>query len=163
MAFKLRSSNPSNVPLTWTEMDNNLSYLLINMSGSKITLLGPSYVTGSLTLSGSATPLTLYGTSSMQHILPSTNNVYSLGSSGLKWNTVYATTFSGTAFSGSLYGTAATASNITPAITNDADNSVITSNGNGTLNAEGDFTFDGTTVNMSAVSLQQGDGVQATG
>jgi len=186
MAFKLRSSNAANVPLTWTEMDNNLSYLLTNMSGSQISLIGPSSVTGSLTISGSSSPLILVGTASLQHVAPQVNGVYSLGTSAFAWSSVYATTFKGTAFSGSLNGTsswatnaltasyiqnaqtasyivtAQTASNITPAVTNDTTDRVITSNGNGTLNAESTFTYDGTTANLTA-KFQQGTSTSATG
>jgi hypothetical protein len=55
---------------------------------------------------------------------------------------------------GSILGTATTASNITPAITNDADTRIITANGNGTLNAESLLTFDGTKL---SVLYQSGD------
>ena len=121
MSFKLRSSNAVNVPLTWTEMDNNLSYLLTNMSGSNISFTG--------------------------NVTPTVNNIYSLGTSLLKWNNVYATTF---------IGTATTASNITPAITNNGQFRILTSIGDGTLQAENTFTFNGTTINMDNVRLQQG-------
>ena len=61
---------------------------------------------------------------------------------------------------GSLLGTASfatttisssfalTASNITPAISNDADTRVVTANGNGTLNGEGNLTFNGQTLSV---------------
>jgi hypothetical protein len=55
---------------------------------------------------------------------------------------------------GSLLGTATTASNITPAISNDVDTRVITANGNGTLNGEGNLTFDGTKL---SILYQSGD------
>jgi hypothetical protein len=42
-----------------------------------------------------------------------------------------------------LAGTATTASNITPAITNAGDNRVLTSNGGGTVNGEANLTFNG--------------------
>jgi hypothetical protein len=68
-----------------------------------------------------------------------------------------------TSFTGSLLGTAATASyvlnavsasfastasNITPAISNDVDTRILTANGNGTLNAEGNLTFNGQTLSV---------------
>lgn len=53
-----------------------------------------------------------------------------------------------TTFVGALTGTATTASNITPAITNLADNRVLTSNTNGTINGEANLTFDGTTLDV---------------
>jgi hypothetical protein len=58
---------------------------------------------------------------------------------------------------GSLLGTASfslTASNITPAISNDADTRVLTANGDGTLNAESLLTFDGSKL---SVLYQSGD------
>ena len=66
-------------------------------------------------------------------------------------------------FTGSLLGTAATASyvlqavsasfattasNISPAISNDVNDRVTTTNGNGTLNAEGNLTFNGQTLSV---------------
>jgi len=149
-------------------MYNNLIYLLTNMSGSNISLLGPSSVTGSLSLSGSSTVLTLTGTASLQHVTPTANGIYSLGTSGLQWSNVYATTFNGTAFSGSLNGTSSwatnaltsswaintlTASNITPAITSDAINRVMISNGNGTLNTNGNSSGTGTTTSSTGINF----------
>lgn len=43
---------------------------------------------------------------------------------------------------------ASTASNITPAIANDVDTRVVTANGNGTLNGEGNLTFNGQTLSV---------------
>jgi hypothetical protein len=56
---------------------------------------------------------------------------------------------------GALIGTASwatnatTASNITPAITNNADNRVLTANGNGTINGESNLTFDGSLLTVT--------------
>jgi fibronectin-binding autotransporter adhesin len=44
---------------------------------------------------------------------------------------------------------ALTASNITPAITNNADNRVLTANGNGTINGESNLTFDGSLLTVT--------------
>jgi hypothetical protein len=52
------------------------------------------------------------------------------------------------AISSSFATTALTASNITPVISNDVDTRVITANGNGTLNAEGNLTFNGQTLSV---------------
>jgi hypothetical protein len=49
-------------------------------------------------------------------------------------------------FTGSLSGTAATASNITPAIASDGVNRVLTSDGDGTVTAEANLTFNGSTL-----------------
>lgn len=54
-----------------------------------------------------------------------------------------------TAFTGSLVGTAATASNITPAISTIGVNRVTTANANGTLTAQQNLTFDGATLTIT--------------
>lgn len=53
--------------------------------------------------------------------------------------------------------TANSASNITNAITNAADNRVLTANGNGTINGEGNLTFDGTTLTVTGNTTITGD------
>jgi hypothetical protein len=50
-----------------------------------------------------------------------------------------------------------TASNITPAITNELDNRVLTANGGGTINGEANLTFDGTTLNITGNQIISGD------
>jgi hypothetical protein len=52
---------------------------------------------------------------------------------------------------------ALTASNITPAITNEADNRVLTANGGGTINGEANLTFDGSTLNLNGSQIISGD------
>ncbi len=59
------------------------------------------------------------------------------------------TSVTSTTFVGDLTGTATTASNITPAITNGADNRVLTANTNGTINGEANLTFDGSTLTVA--------------
>ena len=59
------------------------------------------------------------------------------------------TSVTSTTFVGNLTGTATTASNITPAITNNVDNRVLTATGGGTINGEGNLTFDGTTLTVT--------------
>lgn len=65
-------------------------------------------------------------------------------------------------YTGSLFGTASwatnattvlTASNITPAITNAADNRILTANGGGTINGEANLTFNGTNLQLLTGSL----------
>jgi hypothetical protein len=55
---------------------------------------------------------------------------------------------SGSATSATSASYALTASNITPAISNDVNDRVITANGNGTLNGEGNLTFNGQTLGV---------------
>ena len=60
-----------------------------------------------------------------------------------------------TSFTGSLFGTsswatnALTASNITPSITNNTDNRVLTATGGGTINGESNLTFDGSVLTVT--------------
>jgi hypothetical protein len=54
-------------------------------------------------------------------------------------------------------GNANTASNITPAITNEADNRVLTANGGGTINGEANLTFDGTNLILNGNQTISGD------
>jgi hypothetical protein len=54
-------------------------------------------------------------------------------------------------------GNALTASNITPAITNEANNRVLTANGGGTINGEANLTFDGTNLILNGNQTISGD------
>ena len=70
-----------------------------------------------------------------------------------------------TSFTGSLFGTASwatnalTASNLTPAISNDGDIRILTANGNGTLNGEVNLTFNGSLLNVSGNAIITGSAV----
>lgn len=66
------------------------------------------------------------------------------------------TSVTSTTFVGNLTGTATTASNITPAITNGTDNRVLTDNGNGTINGEANLTFDGSTLTVAGTIAANG-------
>jgi len=77
------------------------------------------------------------------------------------------TSISSTSFTGSLLGNvngtaswatnALTASNITPAISNNADNRILTATGGGTINGEGNLTFDGTTLTVTGNQVLTGN------
>ena len=77
------------------------------------------------------------------------------------------TSVSATSFTGSLLGNvngtaswatnALTASNIFPAITNNTDNRVLTATGGGTINGEGNLTFDGTTLTVTGNEIITGN------
>lgn len=82
------------------------------------------------------------------------------------------TSISSTSFTGSLQGTATTASfvlnavsasyaastnNITNAITNNTDNRVLTATGGGTINGESTLTFDGTTLTVTGNEIITGN------
>jgi hypothetical protein len=116
MGITLRSSKPLNTPLTWTETDDNFSYLLTNVSGSNVKIVGATVLTGSLVVSGSTTSVTVAGTASLQHVLPQLSNTYNLGSSTFKWNTIFANSISGS-FTGSVSGSVDTATSASYAAT----------------------------------------------
>ena len=77
------------------------------------------------------------------------------------------TSVSATSFTGSLLGNvngtaswatnALTASNIFPAITNNTDNRILTATGGGTINGEGNLTFDGTTLTVTGNEVITGN------
>jgi uncharacterized protein YrrD len=94
----------------------------------------------------------------------STNSTFGalLVKSGSVWKNGYQLTgsygltgsLSATSFTGSLFGTASwatnalTASNLTPAITNNTDNRVLTATGAGSINGEANLTFDGSLLDI---------------
>jgi len=91
--------------------------------------------------------------------------VYSSGSTAFNWGTPDKIFMSGSVIvtgslvvtggiTGSLLGTATTASNITPSIASDGVNRILTSDGDGTVTAEANLTFDGNTL-LVAGSLNQ--------
>jgi hypothetical protein len=116
MGITLRSSKPLNTPLTWTETDDNFSYLLTNVSGSNVKIVGATVLTGSLVVSGSTTSVTIAGTASLQHVLPQLSNTYNLGSSTFKWNTIFANSISGS-ITGSVSGSVSNATSASYAVT----------------------------------------------
>jgi len=77
------------------------------------------------------------------------------------------TSISSTAFTGSLLGNvngtaswatnALTASNITPSITNNTNNYVLTATGGGTINGESNLQFDGTTLTVTGNQVLTGN------
>ena len=105
MNFKLRSSNPINVPLTWQEMDDNLSYLLIKMSGSNVSISGSTGIKGNTAISGTLNlnnQLTVQHTSSLHNTSPELNNAYDLGSNLKKWRNIYTNNIVSTYMTASL-------------------------------------------------------------
>jgi hypothetical protein len=116
MGITLRSSKPSNTPLTWTETDDNFSYLLTNVSGSNPKIVGNATLTGSLIISGSNTSITIAGTSSLQHVSPQLSNTYNLGTPTLRWNIIYANSISGS-ITGSVSGSISSAISSSYALT----------------------------------------------
>jgi hypothetical protein len=162
MGITLKSSKPINVPLTWTETDNNFSYLLTNMSGSTVAINGSTSITGSLTTSGSSTSLIVAGTASLQTVTPQLDNAYDLGNSNYRFRTIYATSISGSSSSSTSASFAISASNLSAAITNNTNNYVLTATGGGGINGEANLTFDGTTLVVNG-KLNNGSGSIATG
>ena len=65
-------------------------------------------------------------------------------------------------FTGSLLGTATTASNITPAVASDGVNRVLTSDGDGTVTAEASLTFDGSALLVTGSATITGSNALTT-
>jgi hypothetical protein len=116
MGITLKSSKPLNTPLTWTETDDNFSYLLTNLSGSNVKIVGATVLTGSLVVSGSTTSVTIAGTASLQHVIPQLSNTYNLGSPVFKWNNIFANSISGS-ITGSVSGSVSNATSASYAVT----------------------------------------------
>ena len=105
---------------------------LLYASGSEVQITGSLNVSNGVT--GNLTGTASYATSASQ-----------------------ATSASFALTAGSVLGTitnANTASNITPAITNAADNRILTANGGGTINGESNLTFDGTILRITGSLIQ---------
>jgi hypothetical protein len=84
--------------------------------------------------------------------MPNWKKVIVSGSSAALTSVIATAGFTGSLSGSALTATSAsyalTASNITPVISNDVDTRVITANGNGTLNGEGNLTFNGQTLSV---------------
>lgn len=112
MALKLRSQNPLSTPLTWTEMDANLSYLSNTLSGSAVSIMGITNITDNVSITGSlvvSSTLDINNTSSFNQINPKLDITYDLGKSNTRWNNGYIK---------NLVTTNITASSISGSITN---------------------------------------------
>ena len=117
----------------------------VNLTPANIGAAAASHTHSYLPLAGG----TLTGNLSSRQIAPSANNSYTLGTSSLKWNNVYATTFTG-----NLTGNASTATTATNATTASKVNQTLTLSGDVTgsvsLNATGPRTM---TTNIAASTV----------
>lgn len=117
----------------------------VNLTPANIGAAAASHTHSYLPLAGG----TLTGNLSSRQIAPSANNSYTLGTSSLKWNNVYATTFTG-----NLTGNASTATTATNATTASKVNQTLTLSGDVTgsvsLNATGTRTM---TTNIAASTV----------
>lgn len=117
----------------------------VNLTPANIGAAAASHTHSYLPLAGG----TLTGNLSSRQIAPSANNSYTLGTSSLKWDNVYATTFTG-----NLTGNASTATTATNATTASKVNQTLTLSGDVTgsvsLNATGTRTM---TTNIAASTV----------
>ena len=144
-----KSTSPGSKYL-WTNLSDRLFY------GSNAIILNDGNTLGST--------MTI-GTTDTNNLQLETNNttrvfISSSGNVGIGTTTPTNTLqvnggVTATSFTGSLFGTsswatnALTASNITPSITNNTDNRVLTATGGGTINGESNLTFDGSVLTVT--------------
>ena len=145
----VQTTAPSSTHL-WTNSSNRLFY-----SSSAVILNGGNTLGSTM----------LIGTNDTNNLELETNNttrvfISSSGNVGIGTTTPTNTLqvnggVTATSFTGSLFGTsswatnALTASNITPSITNNTDNRVLTATGGGTINGESNLTFDGSVLTVT--------------
>ena len=123
-------------------------------------LTGSVIITGSASVNGSNVVLTnqtasLASLNSYTSSNDTTNTTQNSRIAGLEsytssLNTTTSSFVRNSQTSSMSVATAASASNITNAITNAADNRVLTANGGGTINGENTLTFDGSTLGISS-------------
>jgi hypothetical protein len=113
----------------------NVEKSAINGSG---VINGPAYYND---LPNIQSGYTWVGNNNGVAVAIATSSIQNVVSSSFASTASFATTSISSSF-------ASTASNITPVISNDVDTRVITANGNGTLNAEGNLTFNGQTLSV---------------
>jgi hypothetical protein len=130
---------------------------VVNLGTTVTTLTGLTSVTAT-NFTGTASYATnadqLDGLQATEFVLNSQTSSMAVSSSLFAISSSYALVAQ------SVLGTvtnALTASNITPAITNELDNRVLTANGGGTINGEANLTFDGTTLNLNGSQIISGD------
>jgi len=145
----VQTTAPSSTHL-WTNSSNRLFY-----SSSAVILNDGNTLGGTMTI----------GTTDANNLQLETNNtvrvfISSSGRVGIGTSSPTNTLevnggVTATSFTGSLFGTsswatnALTASNITPSITNNTDNRVLTATGGGTINGESNLTFDGNVLTVT--------------
>jgi hypothetical protein len=130
---------------------------VVNLGTTVTTLTGLTSVTAT-NFTGTASYATnadqLDGLQATEFVLNSQTSSMAVSSSLFAISSSYALVAQ------SVLGTvtnALTASNITPAITNELDNRVLTANGGGTINGEANLTFDGTNLILNGNQTISGD------
>ena len=120
-------------------------------AGFRLDVNGTSRFTNNMLVTGSVTATSFTGslsgsaTSATSASFASTASFVTTAQTASYVLNAVSASFASTATSASF---ALTASNITPVISNDADTRVVTANGNGTLNGEGNLTFNGQTLSV---------------
>ena len=123
-----------------------------------IFALSNSQVTGSLSVTGGITGSSVLITGSAGTLFSSNVDTLILtGSLIVTGSAVITGSLNvSSGITGTLTGTATTASNITPAIVNDVDTRILTANGNGTLNGEANLTFNGSLLRLNGDAIVTG-------
>lgn len=152
------TSNGNN--LTFNASSSNVSFNLLSpgtfeISGSnRVQIKGLDTLAQAniVSINTSTGQLTYFATSSIQNVVSS-----SFASTASFVTTTQTASYVLNAVSASLAQTARTASNITPAITNNTNNYVLTANGDGTINGEANLQFTGTTLTVTGNEVITGN------
>ena len=123
----------------------------ITIGTNGVAAIGSSKVTSAMIVDGTITGTDIASaTVANSNLVNSSITIGSTSTALGATSTIVAglTSVTSTTFVGNLTGTATTASNITPAITNNTDNYILTATGNNP-NGESNLTFDGTTLTVT--------------
>jgi len=147
--WSFQNSTTNTGAITWQDLLtlDNTGNLTVSLGNFEVTT-GTATITGNTGIGGASTGDKLYvvGTTKLTStldvggnttitgdVLPEADGTRSLGSDLVRWGNLYADNISVT-------------NGVSGLITNDAENKVLTSNNNGTANAENNLGFDGTTL-----------------
>jgi hypothetical protein len=150
--------NPGGVPTELVTLDGASGSVLVKANPTlPLGIATKDYVDSQVSISGPAL-LKNGGNNITGNITPSTNNLYSFGAPTTRFDTVYATTFNGTATNSDALG--GTAASLFPRL--DVANTFtqilnLSSNSGVTIGAAGDFTVtvDSATVKLDSIALQK--------
>jgi hypothetical protein len=155
--INFETSNKSTSPGTkylWTDSTNRLFY-----GSNAIILNGGNTLGGAMTIGTNDTNNLQLETGGTTRVFISSSGNVGVGTTSPTNTLQVVGGVTATSFTGSLFGTsswainALTASNITPAVTNNTDNYLLTATGGGTINGESKLRYDGLELFVSSSDI----------